>query len=639
MIIEQPTHETASPRPEDRQKYRAEIDGLRALAVIPVILFHAGARWFDGGYVGVDVFFVISGYLITTIILGEKQAGKFSITAFYERRARRILPALFFVMPVCMLLAWRWMVPTELVSFCESVIGVFVFASNVLFWRTSGYFDTEAAHVPLLHTWSLGVEEQYYFLFPVFIILLWRLGLKRLVRVVSAVALASLAVSHWASRHHVEANFYLAPTRAWELLIGSILAILAFRVPLHQRVGRVANNLLSGLGLALVIGSIFLYGSSTPFPSLYALAPTIGSALVIGFAAKDTLTAKVLSLKWVVRVGLVSYSAYLWHQPLFAFARIHSVRPLSPLQYGGLSALTMLLAYVTWRFVETPFRDRRRFTRKHIFVGALVGSCAFLGLGLIGRLAGGFPGRFTPVQQELISFQYNFKKDSWKEGSCFLRPEQSSFGDCVNDDSAELPSVVLWGDSHAAHLYPGLKKSLAGTSRLTYLSASACPPILDLDFAARPYCRKVNDLVLDRITKEHPGRVILAARWTEHDWTGVSRTLRKLHKAGIARIDLVGPAPLWYLGLPVQMSRLDVPVSELPKRTSIGLLPGVDVIDDQMRRFAGDHGVKYISLMSILCDKEGCLTRAGDRADQLIEFDSAHFSDAGSEYVVSQFPR
>lgn len=304
-------------------KYRAEIDGLRALAVIPVILFHAGFEWFSGGFVGVDVFFVISGYLITTIIISEMAEGKFSMVNFYERRARRILPALFFVMAACLPFAWLWLTPSDLKDFGQSLIAVSFFSSNMLFWLESGYFDTAAELKPLLHTWSLAVEEQYYILFPIFLMLTWRLGVKWISIILSFVFLLSLGLAvlgtQYATNPQITSGtFFLLPTRGWELLVG-VFAAFYLKYKTHPK-SRTFNQILSLLGFSMIAYSIIVFDETTPFPSLYALIPTIGTGLLILCAVPKTIVHKLLSLKAIVGIGLISYSAYLWHQPLLAFA-------------------------------------------------------------------------------------------------------------------------------------------------------------------------------------------------------------------------------------------------------------------------------------------------------------------------------
>lgn len=364
-------------------KYRREIDGLRAVAIVPVILFHAGLTLFSGGYVGVDVFFVISGYLITTILIDELEAGRFSIARFYERRARRILPALFLVMACCIPFAWLWMLPNELKAFLHSLVAVVLFSSNILFWREDGYFAAAAELKPLLHTWSLAVEEQYYLVFPVFLALMWRFGRRRIVWSIVALAGASLLASEWGWRNAQSANFYLAPMRAWELLVGSLCAFwLSTRSPL-------ANNWLGLAGLGMIVFAILAYDSSTPFPSLYALVPVCGAALVIVCASAETWAGRLLGMRAFVGIGLISYSAYLWHQPLFAFARIRSEGEPGPLIMGGLVLLGLLLAYLSWRYVEKPFRKGHSSplqTRQGVFLASAAGIAVFASFGIIGHV-------------------------------------------------------------------------------------------------------------------------------------------------------------------------------------------------------------------------------------------------------------
>lgn len=348
-------------------KYRAEIDGLRALAVIPVILFHAGFDWISGGFVGVDIFFVISGYLITTILIEDIEKNRFSFSNFYERRARRILPALLLVILFTIMFAWVIMNPIDLRSFGNALIGVATFSSNIVFWKTEGYFSESSELNPLIHTWSLAVEEQYYVLFPVFLILCWRLGKNYVFWIVVALACLSLALSEWGWRNNTTANFYLAPTRAWELLAGSAAAFII------QKRGLKSNELLSSIGLLSIVFSLFFYDESIPFPSVYALLPVMGVVLLILFADKDTFSAKILSSKLFVGVGLISYSAYLWHQPLFAFTRIHLKVIDLPLYLSIIiTLLTLALAYFSWKYVEGPFRNRSFLKTKTILLTSVV---------------------------------------------------------------------------------------------------------------------------------------------------------------------------------------------------------------------------------------------------------------------------
>ena len=457
-------------------KYRAEIDGLRTLAVVPVILFHAGFEWFSGGFVGVDVFFVISGYLITTIIISEMAEGKFSIVNFYERRARRILPALFFVMIVCIPFAWMWMLPNQMKEFSHSLVAVSLFASNILFWRESGYFAAAAEEKPLLHTWSLAVEEQYYLLFPIFLILAWRFGKNRVFLMIVVMAAISLMLSEWGWRNKATANFYLAPTRAWELFAGSIAAFVV------QKQGVQKNNFLSLIGLAAIIFSIFFYDEATPFPSVYALAPVLGVVLLVLYADKETITAKLLSTKGFVGVGLISYSAYLWHQPFFAFSKVVWIDD-EPYVRSLLIWMTFPIAYLSWRYVEQPFRDKQKFTSSKILL--LFSSCLTLTIlaGLAGHFSGGFPSRHT----ETLHYQVTQTPAKRFNDECLERyPEFSSLNTCRSSSFNE-PTIALIGDSHSYALYESMTTSFAQETVIN-LGVWSCYPFVNEEHLERDDC-------------------------------------------------------------------------------------------------------------------------------------------------------
>lgn len=373
-------------------RYRREIDGLRALAVLPVILFHAGFSFMSGGFVGVDIFFVISGYLITSLILAEIDKGQFSLANFYERRARRILPALFLIVLVCLPFAWVYLLPHEMVDFGKSVVAVAVFASNILFWKDSDYFSPDSELLPLLHTWTLAVEEQYYLFFPLILMVAWKFGRTWFVLILLvAIASISLAFSEWLWRVDSAANFYLLPTRAWELMLGALAGLYLRSSSISIRWVRELGSLL---GLLMIGLAIFLLDNSFPFPSLYALLPTLGAVMIILFADAETWVGRLLSWPIFVGIGLISYSAYLWHQPIFAFARFHSMDEPSAGIFVGLSILALLLAWLSWRWVEKPFRDRTRITRGQIFTMSGIGSIFLIGVGVLLVMQDGFPQRF-----------------------------------------------------------------------------------------------------------------------------------------------------------------------------------------------------------------------------------------------------
>lgn len=432
--------------------YRRDIDGLRALAVLPVILFHAGFETFSGGFVGVDVFFVISGYLITTIILSELEQGKFSIVNFYERRARRILPVLFLVILVCIPFAWFWLLPSDMNDFSQSVAAVSLFVSNILFWRESGYFDTAGELKPLLHTWSLAVEEQYYVLFPLFLMLFWKLAKRWVFVTLGLVFVASLALAQWAAYAKPAAAFYLLPTRGWELLIGAFAAFYLSDAN-RKEFDRGFSEVGGWLGVALIFYAVFTYNKTTPFPGLYALVPTLGTVLIILFSTQQTTVGKFVGNKAFVGIGLISYSTYLWHQPLFAFCRHISMADPSPILFSILIFLTLLLAYLSWLYVETPFREKTIISREKIFAFAFIGSCIFFGLGFFGNQTSGYKFRFDELPRP-PQWDPPVKCHGAVAISAFTNP----LNDCLGADANGISGdIFLLGDSHAAQISFPLK--------------------------------------------------------------------------------------------------------------------------------------------------------------------------------------
>jgi len=470
--------------PRGIMDYRREIDGLRALAVLPVILFHAGFQTFSGGFVGVDVFFVISGYLITTIIVAELEKEKFSLIGFYERRARRILPALFLVMAVCLPFAWFWMLPLELKRFSQSLVAVSTFSSNVLFWLSSNYFDTDSNLKPLLHTWSLAVEEQYYVFFPLLLILMWRLGKQWAFAIIIILAVISLAAAQWGSSANPVATFYLLPTRGWELLIGAGLAFYLSRDGAGA-ISLQARQLGSLLGLLMITSAIFVFDEKTPFPSLYALVPTLGAALIILCATKQTWVGKLLGGRLFVAVGLISYSAYLWHQPLFAFARHRVLEGPGPLLLGALAVAAFGLAWFSWKYVEAPFRDKKRISRKQVFLFGAAGTAFFAVIGLSGHLAAGYPSRM-PAAAEISDLALPKITNGW----CLYSVDSIrglTIGEeglkCWLGDTSSKKKALLFGDSFAAQYEPlwhraGMDSGIAINS----ITTNWCYPSINDEF-------------------------------------------------------------------------------------------------------------------------------------------------------------
>jgi peptidoglycan/LPS O-acetylase OafA/YrhL len=428
-------------------QYRAEIDGLRALAVLPVILFHAGFEWFSGGFVGVDVFFVISGYLITTIIISEMAEGRFSIINFYERRARRILPALFFVMLACLPFALLLLNPTDFESFGRSLIATATFSSNIFFWSESGYWHPAAELLPLLHTWSLAVEEQFYILFPIFLILFFKKGIKLVLLLLLILFTLSLGISHWGAFNKPSATFFLLPTRGWELLIGVFIAFYFHYFSFLRN--HVFNQLLSCIGLIMIIFSVLFFDETTPFPSLYALIPTIGTGLIIFAATPNTFVNRLLSFSPFVGMGLISFSAYLWHQPLLAFARHNTMGEVSNIALFFLCFASIVLAYLSWQWVEKPFRDKKKTSQKLIFKFSFFSIIFF---SLIG-LSINFNFLQSPNTSENIKYtSFGNKLEEFGHVCDLKTKENENFKYCEFGSLDSKDSVILFGDSHSLSL-------------------------------------------------------------------------------------------------------------------------------------------------------------------------------------------
>jgi len=490
-------------------KYRSEIDGLRAVAVVPVILFHAGFETFGGGFVGVDVFFVISGYLITTIIIDEMTKENFSLLRFYERRARRILPALVFVVLCCILAAWFLLLPSDMKDFSRSLVAVATFSSNILFWRESGYFEAAAELKPLLHTWSLAVEEQFYILFPLFLMAVWRFGARAVVWMLVAAFVISLAAAHWGAYNKPRATFFLLPTRAWELLMGSLAAIYLQK----RAIGTPhwMSNALSAAGLAAILYSVVAFDEATPFPSLYALAPTLGTVLIILFAVRGTAVHSVLSLRGCVGVGLMSYSLYLWHQPVFAFWRHHSLFEPTHAQMLLLSLACVPLACITYMYVETPFRARSEWFRQgRVFATTIISLLLLSAVGIWGYGSNGFAERYPNY-----AYWASYDQERHPDGRCISGFSTTELEPCSLGSSDGSGKVLAIGDSHM-HQWVDVFEEIAvenGVS-LEMITKSACA-IADVSYfyqtLRREYteCSEWRRRLVDYINEVRPSRLVI----------------------------------------------------------------------------------------------------------------------------------
>ncbi len=457
-------------------KYRREIDGLRAIAVLTVIFYHAGFQEFSGGFIGVDIFFVISGYLISSIIFKEVSLNTFTIKNFYERRARRILPALFFVVLLSIPLSFAWMLPADMLDFSQSLIATPLFISNFLFFIESGYFDAAIEVKPLFHTWSLAVEEQFYIIFPIFIITIWRFGFKIITISIVVLFFVSLMLAEFTLSIDRMLSFYMLPTRIWELLLGSIIAILQYK-NIKISNNHILSSILGTIGLILIFTSIVIFDKNSPMPGYFTLIPTIGAGLIIMFASNITIVGKFLGNKFLVGIGLVSYSAYLWHQPLFAFVRIYRFGDVKPGMYASAILITFILAFMTWKFIENPFRNKSKIKLKLVVTGSIFASLLLVIIGISGVVTNGFEEIYKNklTSKELIYFKNaqeitkirNLKDRGFNYPKCYIKYSKSDsfktkFNKCIEIYG---PAIVTMGDSHMDNL----RRSLTHTKQYNFI--------------------------------------------------------------------------------------------------------------------------------------------------------------------------
>jgi peptidoglycan/LPS O-acetylase OafA/YrhL len=465
--------------------YRPEIDGLRAIAVLPVILFHAGIPYFSGGFVGVDVFFVISGYLITTIILKKLAEGSFSFLDFYERRIRRIFPALFTVLLTCIPFAWATMTPEQYERFSKNLISVVFFFSNIRLWKEQDYFSPSAEENPLLHTWSLSLEEQFYFLFPLLMFFIWQLGKCSCFFVISALSIISFVFMLHIYQEDSAGAFYLLPARAWELGLGCLTAFICWRYTVKN------YRFLATAGVALIVLSVFTFDQSTTFPSFYTLTPTIGTVLFLTFSNRESIASRLLSTRTLVTIGLISYSAYLWHQPIFAFLRIMVPEHPGTFHMLLLSALTLALAFLSWKYVEIPFRKQHQTTYRGAFLTSAAVALLITSAGIHGDITEGVPNRFklTERQQQYL----DTAAPSPKRAECHADEQNPIPAEeaCVYNAPNKAKIAVL-GDSHAVELAYMLGQSFNSEGvGVRHFSFSGCTPTLPSEHSSSP-CERWN---------------------------------------------------------------------------------------------------------------------------------------------------
>ncbi len=639
--------------------YRPDIDGLRAIAVLGVVAFHYDLAlphniglWLGhllhrpaglvslfpkGGFVGVDIFFVISGYLIGGILQREQASnGTISLKRFYERRIRRILPAFASIVFFTDLAAWSGLLPSQMKQFARSAFAATLSCSNLYFWKTSGYFDAPALSQPLLHTWSLAVEEQFYIVFPLLLLWMRRLSNRSQHLVLVACAALSFATSVYLLKADRPAAFYLPVSRAWELLTGVLLAS-GIGPALHTTK---AKNFAGFTGATLVVYATFCYTRQTPFPGVAALVPCLGAALIIaaGSNGASSRLNRLLSARPLVGIGMASYSLYLWHWPLLLINRYEWFAGLH-VSDALLVLLLVPVTYLSWRFIEQPFRvGGLSLSRKSVFAVAACVGVLFIALNALAIATGGFPGHFSPQALALDRMLDPASNTAGWRNNCFTSAGLSNLpGDCLKT-SVNQPNILLFGDSQAAQLFWGLTHTYPGI-HFAVATGSSCKPLLSSYTSSDRFCADMVREVLEHFlpTGQAPS-VVLASIWTPADLASLSKTLNLLHDARI-HVYVVGPGTYYNEPLPVLLYRQS-------QSTRTGLIARhlnyssaeYRQLESGMADATRSSGNSFISLHDLLCvTADRCTLYAAPAIP--LQFDGIHLTQQGSLLVADLLNR
>jgi peptidoglycan/LPS O-acetylase OafA/YrhL len=608
--------------PSDR--YRSDIDGLRAIAVMLVINFHAFPEAMPGGFIGVDIFFVISGFLITSIIARELARSRFSLVTFYNRRIRRIFPALIVVLGAVLVLGWLWLLPAPYAALSSDVAASAAFSANIALMFQSGYFDVEAAKKPLLHLWSLGIEEQFYLAWPLILMLAARLRLS-LLWIAAAIGVASFAANVVLIGFDPIATFYLPFTRAWELSAGAVLALAWSRIDQSPR----ASNRRAVAGVALIAAALALLNVHRAFPGWWAVLPVVAGALLLS-APMSWINRTWLSWQPMVWIGLISYPLYLWHWPLLVMFLTINFDPLTLIDRELILLSSALLAWGTYRFVERPFRFGRPIALK---AATLAGAMVIVALaGVIVLRHDGFEFRL-PAEIRAMA-QVSTQAGQWRVHRCMLDlSRETTFGEeCV--ERGRRPLLLLWGDSTGGSLMPGLRNAQRTRDfAIAQFTSSSCAAALNADIPGVPGCRAINDKVL-QLARELQPDIVLLHGTADKFMDNMAETVAALKRNMSVRVVMLGPEPIWRRGLPNEVLRYYMVYHRLiPARYNGNLTP--NWADAQLRARLVPKGAEYISAWDALCNIDGCLTRIGNTAGDISASDVIHLTEKGSVFLVS----
>lgn len=633
--------------PQVRPKYRPDIDGLRAIAVLSVVFFHAFPEWITGGFIGVDIFFVISGYLISTILFENLDKGRFSFGDFYYRRICRIFPALVIVLFFSYGFGWFYLLSDDFALLGKHIVGGASFLPNFFLWNESGYFDNTADTKSLLHLWSLGIEEQFYIVWPV---LLW-LGWKRRVSFLTisiCIAFISFAINIFTVYSNPVAAFYSPLSRCWELLFGAILAYLLLYKKDFVVGCNKSSDVISAIGLGFFIVGIALLTKLSLFPGWWALLPTLGGTLLIFAGPNAWVNKKILSCRVLVWFGLISFPLYLWHWPLLSFARIIHGQVSVELRIF-LVVTSILLAWLTYRLVESPIRKGGRNQLKVtslIFFLLIIGYLGFnsfdrKGLEFRNRM---FLGRVTTYSFDKISAQ--------RQRTCFLLDigdELSNFSTkCIRRDRPI--KVVLWGDSIGGSFYPGFSylEGIDNRIGVTQFTAAGCGGLLPTK-SQSSFCARANELAISEILELKPNLVVISKAWdpgpiltsknvnslpTISNFEGLKQTIGKLHSENIPVL-ILGPPPRWTDDLSRIIYRYWRSHDSLPPIFYDKYLETYPAfVDSELEKFSKENNVVYYSPYKRFCNGEGCMMMVPGEDKAPVAFDEFHVTAAAAIYIA-----
>jgi len=615
-----------------------------------VLLYHFFPNAVPGGYVGVDVFFVISGYLITRIIVTDIQTDQFSLLHFMARRIRRLFPALLIVMTFTLFAGYLVLSPDDYKKLSLNAVGGLGFFANFTQYSEAGYFAAGPENRPLFHLWSLSVEEQFYFLWPSLLVIIWKLFAKfkdrKLVFLLAAILFMSF--SFFCNLLWIKIApdwvFYMPFTRVWEMLLGSVLTL---GWASHKTATRF-RHLVSFGALLVILVFAFVLNKNSIYPGINALIPTLAAALVIWAGPGAKTNALLLSNRLLVWIGLVSYPLFLWHWPLLSFAYFIFGPTLSLVLKLAVLSTSILLSWVTYFFIESALRKSHN---KLVIPTLLAVNSVLLIFSSAVYIKNGLPNRvnYLPVElQEMAGAQFSEQIDMfWRPGLCFLSKNQDSaqFSTSCTSDLYKN-KIFLWGDSHAAALYPGLRSFVANQGipyDIAQYTSSLCPPLLNF-YAENVHrsCKQINDYNLKLIEKMRPDIVILSAAWYSESYDlanlslNLAQTVRALKALNIKRIILIGPVPTWKKDVPKVIVDYYKRFKDLPQNRSNYLLnENLSSIDFKMAAIAKELSVSYISIYDTLCTLDGCFLRFGDSPTDVSSFDAGHLSPAAAKHVFN----